>query len=302
MKRIRAGVNAGIAVLAVMSLAACGASSDPLYGGGGNGEGGGTVVVGSANFSENVLLMEIYAEALRQAGAEVQTSPRLGTREVTNRALQDGSISVMPEYSGNLLQSVDRDFTATAPEDVYQALQQELPEGLEVLEYSQAQDSDVLVITQETSDRFGLTSMAQLGPLCGQFVLGAAPEWPQRWAQPIADVYGCTFQRIISTDAAGPVTFQALRSGDAQVVNLFTTSPDIEANGWVELADPEQMYPAQNIVPLVRSGALDQAGVDALNEVSAALTTERLTELYRRVIEERAVPADLAKEFVGSLR
>ena len=62
------------------------------------------------------------------------------------------------------------------------------------------------------------------------------------------------------------------------------------------------MYPAQNIVPLVRSGALDQAGVDALNEVSAALTTERLTELYRRVIEERAVPADLAKEFVRSLR
>jgi osmoprotectant transport system substrate-binding protein len=61
------------------------------------------------------------------------------------------------------------------------------------------------------------------------------------------------------------------------------------------------MYPAQNIVPLVRSGVLDQAGVDALNEVSAALTTERLTELYRRVTEERAVPADLAKEFVRSL-
>lgn len=60
--------------------------------------------------------------------------PRLGAREITNAALQDGSISVMPEYSGNLLQSFDRGFTATRSDAVYEALQQELPEGLEVTE------------------------------------------------------------------------------------------------------------------------------------------------------------------------
>ncbi len=294
MKRILALLTAGAVAMAV---AACG-SSDPLAGSGGE-PGGGAIVVGSANFPESVLLMEIYAEALRQAGADVQTSPRLGTREITNAALQEGSVTVMPEYSGNLLQSFDAAFTATAPDEVYQALQRQLPEGLEVLEYSEAQDSDALVVTQQTSDQYGLTSMAQLGPLCSRFVLGAAQEWPERWAGPIAEIYGCRFAQISSTDAAGPVTLEALRSGEAQVVNLFTTSPDIEANGWVELADPEQMYPAQNILPLVRSGTLSQEGVAALNEVSAALTTEKLTELNRRITEKRAVPADVAKEFVG---
>lgn len=298
MKHILALVTTGIAVLAAT---ACG-SSDPLAEGeGGAGTGGGPAVVGSADFPESVLLMEIYAEALRQAGVEVETSPRLGAREITNAALQDGSISVMPEYSGNLLQSFDPDFTATRSDAVYEALQQELPADLEVLEYSEAQDSDVLVVTQQTSEQFGLTSMSQLGPLCGQFVMGAAPEWPERWAGPITDIYGCTFQQIISTDAGGPVTLEALRSGEARVVNLFTTSPDIEANGWVELDDPQQMYPAQNILPLVRSGAFPQEGVDALNAVSAELTTETLTELNRRITEERAVPADLAKEFVAGL-
>jgi len=97
----------------------------------------------------------------------------------------------------------------------------------------------------------------------------------------------------------GPVTLEAVGSGQAQVVNLFTTSPDIAANGWVELADPRQMYPAQRILPLVRSGALNQAGIDALNKVSATLTTAKLVELNRRIIEEHAVPADLAKQFVG---
>lgn len=291
MKRMVALVAAGLTAL---SMTSCG-SSDPLGGGGADG----VVVIGSADFPESELLMEIYAEALRQAGIEVATRPRLGTREITNTALRDGSITVMPEYSGNLLQSFDPDSTVTAPDEVYAALRRSLPDGLEVLDQSEAEDSDVLVVTQQTSQSLGLTSMDQLGPFCAQLTLGAAGEWPGRWKDKIAQLYGCTFRQILSTDVGGPVTLEALRSGQAQVVNLNTTSPDIAANGWVELGDPQNMYPAQRILPLVRSGALTQVGVDALNRVSAALTTEQLTELNRRIIEDRANLADLAKEVVG---
>jgi osmoprotectant transport system substrate-binding protein len=98
------------------------------------------------------------------------------------------------------------------------------------------------------------------------------------------------------------VTLEALRSGQAQVVNLLTTSPDITTNQWVELADPKHMFPAQRIVALGRPGVLNQASIDALNKVSATLTTAKLTELNRRITQERAVPADLAKDFVNSLR
>jgi osmoprotectant transport system substrate-binding protein len=287
---VTAGLTAAV-------LTACG-SGDPIAGGDGTGDAQ-AVVVGSADFAESELLMEIYAAALRQAGVDVETRPRLGTREITNVAVADGSITVMPEYSGNLLRSFDPAATATAPDEVYAALQQALPDGLEVLQQSEAQDSDVLVITRQTSESLALTSMDQLGPGCGQLTLGAAGEWPSRWKDQIAQTYGCTFGEIVSTDAGGPVTLEALRSGQVDVVNLFTTSPDIAANGWVELADPQHMYPAQRILPLVRAGVLSQAGVDALNEVSAKLTTEQLTELNRRIIEDRAVPADLAKEFVG---
>jgi osmoprotectant transport system substrate-binding protein len=283
-----------MAVVLAAAVTACG-SGNPLAGGGN----GSAIVVGSADFAESELLMEIYAAALRKAGIQVQTRPRLGSREITNVAVRDGSITVMPEYSGNLLQSVDPNATATAADEVYAALQRSLPQGLEVLEQSAAEDSDVLVVTQQTAATLGLTSMDQLGPHCGQLTLGAAGEWPGRWKDKIAQIYGCTFREILSTDVAGPVTLEALRSGDAEIVNLNTTSPDIAAHGWVELADPKNMYPAQRILPLVRAGALNQAGVDALNEVSAALTTENLTELNQRMLQERAVPADLAKDFVS---
>lgn len=283
-----------MAVVLAAAVAACG-SGNPLAEGGN----GSAIVVGSADFAESELLMEIYAAALRKAGIEVQTRPRLGSREITNVAVQDGSITVMPEYSGNLLQSVDPNATATAADEVYAALQRSLPQGLEVLEQSAAEDSDVLVVTQQTAATLGLTSMDQLGPHCGQLTLGAAGEWPGRWKDKIAQIYGCTFREIRSTDVAGPVTLEALRSGDVQVVNLNTTSPDIAAHGWIELADPKNMYPAQRILPLVRAGALSQAGVGALNEVSVVLTTEILTELIQRMLQERAVPADLAKDFVS---
>lgn len=151
----------------------------------------------------------------------------------------------------------------------------------------------------QTAATLGLTSMEVLGSHCGKLTLGAAGEWSVRWKGKIAQVYGCTFREIRSTDPAGPVTLEALRSGQAQVVNLFTTSPDIAANRWVELTDPKRMYPAQRILPLVRAGALNQADIDALNRVSAALTTAKLTELNRRINQDRAVPADLAKVFVS---
>jgi osmoprotectant transport system substrate-binding protein len=291
MTRIAALVTA---VLMTTVVAACG-SGNPLAGGGS----GGAVVVGSADFTESELLMEIYAAALRKAGIEVQTRPRLGSREITNPAVADGSITVMPEYSGNLLHFVEPQATATTADAVYAALRRALPRGLEVLEQSEAQDSDVLVVTQQTAADLRLTSMETLGPHCGQLILGASGEWTARWKDKIAQVYGCTFREILSTDSAGPVTLEALRSGQVQVANLFTTSPDIAANRWVELADPKHMYPAQRILPLVRAGALNQAGVDALNKVSAALSTAKLTELNRRIIQDRAVPAELAKDFVG---
>lgn len=286
-----------MAVLVAGAVAACG-SGDPLAGGGGA---AGTVVVGSANFAESELLMEIYGAALREAGVEVQTRPRLGSREITSRALTDGSITVIPEYSGNLLQFFDPASTVTTADQVYTALQRALPPGLQVLTPSEAEDSDVLVVTQRSAEALGLASMEQLTPHCPQLTLGAAGEWPARWKDRIAAVYGCTFRQILSTDAGGPVTLEALRSGQAQVVNLFTTSPDIAANQWVELADPKHMYPAQRIVPLIRAGSLTPAGVEALNRVSAALSTAKLTELNRRITQDRAVAADLAKEFVNGV-
>ncbi len=126
---------------------------------------GATLVVGSANFQENVTLAEIYAQALQAQGATVTTKLNIGSRETYIPGLEDGSIDLIPEYSGVLLQYFDKTATAEISDDVYAALTgsgTKVPSTLQVLDQSQAQDKDAIVVTKETADKYGLKSIADL--------------------------------------------------------------------------------------------------------------------------------------------
>jgi glycine betaine/choline ABC-type transport system substrate-binding protein len=118
--------------------------------------------VGSANFPESVVLAEIYAEALKAQGASVSTKLNIGSREKYIPGLKDGSIDLIPEYSGTILQYLDKTATATSSADVFAALQKAVPSNLTVLDQSQAQDSDAIAVTKATADKYGLKTIADL--------------------------------------------------------------------------------------------------------------------------------------------
>jgi osmoprotectant transport system substrate-binding protein len=123
---------------------------------------GADLTVGSANFQENVILANVYAQALQAQGATVDTQLNIGSRETYMPGLQDGSIDLIPEYSGVLLQFFDPKASAVSSDDVYAALPAALPSGLSVLEQSAAQDKDAIVVTKDTADKYGLSSIADL--------------------------------------------------------------------------------------------------------------------------------------------
>ncbi|MGJ7906830.1 ABC transporter substrate-binding protein [Actinopolyspora sp. H202] len=291
MKRLVAPVVALVAAMGMLSGCA-----DPTESGA---DSGGPIVVGSANFSESQLLMEIYAEALRGTGAEVTTEGRIGAREVYVGAVRDGEISVIPEYTGNLLRHFEENASATGSEKIYRALEGALPDSLRVLDYSAAENSDVLTVTSGTAES-GLRSMADLGSRCGDLVLGAPSEWAPRWKQRISEVYGCTFADIKNLEA-GSVRVDALNDDRIQVANLFSTTAAIDRDNLVTLDDPKNMFPAQNVLPLAHQGALNEEQAGVLNRVSEQLTTADLTRMNKRMSVDKANPKDLAKRFVDQL-
>ncbi len=298
---------AGLA--AALTVSACGGSSGgPLdttsaaASGAASGSAGGAIVVGSANFPESALLANIYAAALTKAGVQATTNLNIGSREVYIKAIQDGSISLVPEYSGVLLQYFDPNATAVSSEDVYAALQKALPQGLQVLDKSAAEDKDAVVVTKATADANNLKSIADLAPVASTFVLGGPSEWQTRptGVPGLQEKYGLTFKEFKALDAGGPLTLNALLGDQIQAGNMFTTDPAIPANDLVVLEDPKNLFAAQNVLPLIRSEANTAQVAEALNAVSAKLDTATLTELLTKVQDEKQDSAQVAQDWVAA--
>ncbi|REF36652.1 ABC transporter substrate-binding protein [Thermasporomyces composti] len=287
-------------VAGLLAITACGGGGDPLATNSTEPAGRDTITVGSANFPEAVLLGEIYAGALEAKGIQVERKLNIGSRETYIKGLEDGSLDLVPEYTGVLLQYYDSDATAAEPDEVYAALRDALPSGLTVLEMSSAEDKDAVVVTRETAEEYDLSSIEDLKPYASSMVLGGPPEWKTRptGVPGLEKVYGLTFKSFKELDTAGPVTVAALKSGQVDAANLFTTQSAIEENDFVVLEDPKLLFTAQNVVPLIVEDKASDTVRDALNAVSAQLDTETLRELVRKVEVDKEDPDTVAEEWL----
>jgi osmoprotectant transport system substrate-binding protein len=301
MKRIVAGL---LTALTSVGLTACGGSSNPLSGNPSGPSTPDTVTIGSGNFAESRLLAEVYATALSAKGVHVNTKLNIGSREVYLPALKDGSIDLVPEYTGSLLEYLDKNAPQTAPEDVYAALQKAVPAGLTALDKSAAEDKDAVVVTQATAQKYHLTSIADLGAHCNDIVLGGPPEFQTRpdGLPGLQKNYGCVPKSFKPLDAGGPLTVAALKDGSVDAADLFTTDNSVPSNGWVILQDPKSDFAAQNVVPLISSAKASDTTKRTLNAVSSKLDTRTLADLDAKVSgPDHPDPAQVAKDWLTSV-
>jgi osmoprotectant transport system substrate-binding protein len=296
--------------ITTLVLAACGGggTADPLGSSsapptGSSGGGGTPIVVGAANFTESQVLAEVYAQALKAKGLDASTKPPIGSREVYLKALQDNSIQIVPEYTGNLLLFVDKSATATTQEELATALPKALqPDNLKIGKVSAAADQDVYVVTKEFSAKNNLTSLADLKNVSQNVVLGGPSELAQRAYGPqgLKGVYGATLKQFKPYDSPAVKT-KDLLDGKIQMGEYFTTESAIVDNGFVPLADPQSMILPQNVVPLMRGDVADNPQVKAaLDPVQAALTTEELTALNKQVDVDKMDPNEVASAWLKS--
>jgi osmoprotectant transport system substrate-binding protein len=288
---------------ALMATSACGNSGDdPLATSSTSSSGGGagTIKVGSADFPESALLAEIYAGALEAKGIKVTKNLNIGAREAYIPALQDGSIDLIPEYTGVLRDYFKKGQTGTDSEAVYTELKASVPATLTVLGKSAAEDKDALVMKKSKADQLGVKSIADLAGKAGQLTVGGPPEWKTRdtGIPGFKKIYGLEFKQFRPLDAGGPLTLAALKNGQIDAGDLFTTDPSIAANDLVALEDPKNMYAAQNVVPLITKSKSNPAIEGALNAVSAKLDTATLAALLKEVVVDKKDADAVAKEFL----
>jgi osmoprotectant transport system substrate-binding protein len=290
---------------AALALSAC-SSGNPLSNGTGNTSAPKTTItVGSANFTENVILADIYGQALSANGFDVKYKLNIGAREAYVPALKSGEIDLIPEYSGNLMTYFKKDATANTASDVLTALKAAMPTGLAVLEPSKAEDKDSLNVTAEYAAKNHLKSIADLKNV-GTFTLGSTPEFltrPQGMAG-LARVYGITGIKFTAiSDGGGPATLKALLDNTIQLADIYSTTPSILANKLVTLEDPKHLFVAQQVLPLVSSSKNSSKLAAVLKKVSAALQTQDLLELNTRVSgASKTDPAQAAKDWLAKAK
>ena len=285
-----------------LALAACGSAESV----GGNAStansenGSTTLVVGSQDYYSNEIIAEAYAQALEGAGFTVDRQLRIGQREVYMPEIEAGAIDVFPEYTGNLLQYLDADATARSTDEVYAALQTALPSGLRALEQAPATDQDSYVVSADFAAAHSLSSIGDLAG-AGTLTLGGNSELQTRPYGPtgLSQTYGVTVNFTPIEDSGGPLTVKALKDGDIQLANIYSSDPALADGTLKVLDDPKGLFLASHVVPLASSRVNDDATA-VINRVSAALDAQDLVEMNRASTVEQKSASQIAHEWLIS--
>jgi len=280
------------------------------------GPGGGskpTVKVGSDGFYEAKLMAEIYAQALEAKGFKVdRTAIGIGARTVSAPALESGQFDLKPEYLGSGLAFYDKTkISGFADENKrdFQTILDTKGGGITILDYSPATDFNAFVVTKETADANGLSKMSDLAAHLDTLKIGVATDCPTNpvCGEALKSAYGIDVANATLLSPCDTPMVQALLAGTIQVGELCSTQPDIQVNGWIILADDKATQPAENIAPLVRNTLLTALGTDkdtftkALNDVSAKMTTQTLTDLGKQIQVDKKDIAVVAKDRLKSV-
>ena len=285
-----------------LALAACGSAES--VGGNASTEssenGQTTLVVGSQDYYSNEIIAEAYAQALEGAGFAVDRQMRIGQREVYMPEIEAGSIDVFPEYTGNLLQYLDQNASARTSQEVYDALATALPMGLRALDQSPATDQDSYVVTSTFAAEHSVTSIGDLAG-AGPLVLGGNSELETRPYGPmgLAQTYGVSVDFTPIEDSGGPLTVKALKDGDIQLANIYSSDPALADGTLTVLTDPKGLFLASHVVPLASSRVNDDAAA-VINRVSAAMDAEDLVEMNRASTVEQKSASQIAHDWLIS--
>jgi osmoprotectant transport system substrate-binding protein len=295
----RSLLGAAALAVATVSLAGCSSgnsasSSKP------------TIIIGSTNFEEQEIVANMYGDVLSNAGYPVKVEPALGTRSVVVPALQHNQITLEPDYAASLLGYLNGGTPQPAGGQITTAIAADnaalSSSGVTVLAASKALDTNVFAVTKATASKDHLTTISSLAPYASSMTLGGPPECPTfAGCQPgLISVYGLHFAGFKSLDEAGPLSVAALKNGEVQVVELFSSDGNVESNNFVALTDNKHLEGADYIVPVIRKSAASAAVVTALANLDAKLTTDAISTLNLQVTADKKQPAAVAQAWLKS--
>jgi glycine betaine/choline ABC-type transport system substrate-binding protein/ABC-type proline/glycine betaine transport system permease subunit len=266
-----------------------------------------TITIGSKNFTEQFILGQIYAQALKAAGYKVKTQLNLGSEQIALKALKAGDVDAYPEYTGTILTSFCKVKDKAVPHDPATAFTDSkacmAKEGITAETPSPFTDSNGFAVTQAEAKKLGdITTLSDLKGKSTSLTISGPPECQQRTdcLLGLQSVYGLKFKKFLSIDLAK--RHEVIKNGQTDVGEVFTTDGQIKANNLVLLQDDKQLFPPYNASLLAKTAVADASGPDfqkTIDTVTAGLTLPVMQELNSRVDLDKQTPAKVAAEYLS---
>jgi osmoprotectant transport system substrate-binding protein len=270
---------------------------------GGGGGGADTVSVGSKDFTEQLIIGEMYALVLEENGFAVERKLNLGGTPVAQAAIESGDIDLYPEYTGTALLTVLNLPASSDQQAVFDTVQREYQErfGLVWLDPSPMNNTQALAMTEAQANALNIRTISDFVAQASSLTLIGPPEFEVRedGLPGLKAAYGdFSLAEYKAVDAG--LRYRGLVDGEADVAVAFGTDGEINAFNLVVLEDDQGLFPPYQIAPIVRQAALEvNPGIaDALNELSPLLNDEVMRELNYEVSGNQREPADVAREFL----
>ena len=262
---------------------------------------GGTITLGTKNFTEEYVVGALYQQALTKAGCKVDYKPNIGATEVVDKALTSGQIDAYPEYTGESVATVfGINKNVSSPQEEYNLAKAAYAKRGQVMsQMTPFYDTDAIAVLKSYAQKHNLVNTADLAKV-GHFTLGARPEFLSReeGAAGMKKIYGV--KNFSFKSLALGLQYQALDSGAVDAIDVFTTDPQLASGKYTVLKDPKNIFGFQNIALVVNKNKISACPqiLTVANKINKLLTTPAIIAMNKAVAIDHQQPATVAAAFL----
>jgi osmoprotectant transport system substrate-binding protein len=303
------GGSVAAAALVALTIAAVGAarSSRADHAQALPGAGKPTIRLGAKSFTEELVLGQLYKQALEAKGYTVTLNDSFPGAVLANAALKSGKIQMYPEYTWLVITAVggQQGKNIKTPQQAWDVANQiEKKQGFMLLPMTPFSDANAVAVLPAYAKKWNLKTIGDLkkiGTNASDVTYGDAPENRTLWTGLLGlkGAYGLTNIKFKGLDFG--LLFAALKNGSVDAADVFETAGQLTQYNFTILKDTKNIFGFQNVAPVVSTKLMQAQGpafAQTLNAVSAKLTTNVMIQLNAAVDVKKLDPADVAGKFL----
>ena len=258
-----------------------------------------TIVIASKQFSEQYILAQLIGARLAEAGYSVEYRDGLGSA-VVHSAVASGSVDISVDYTGTIWTNEMKREDNPGREAMYEAIVEweESNTGIRVLGRLGFENAYAFAMRADRAAELGVRTLEDVVPIAPRLTVGGDPEFFERpeWVA-VRDAYGMRFGE--TRNFSPTFMYNALKSGEADMISAYTSDGRIAADRLVVLEDPREALPSYDAMLMLSPRiAQDERLVGALEPLIGAITVEDMREANFAVDREgegKMSPADAAR-------